>query len=315
MGLGFDHASMLPKELFPVPNFVHDAVGCGTSRSSHRRHNARSHRDNWQSDCIRTLNTMAGYGAADTPSVLNSAQSSCLDFVRESFLHQAYPGDDASGEALLGLSSSAYAAGIPDVGPTAPYAKARVAWPAPGSHPARLEQLLGAADRNRFVDRNLHMLRSSDVAQQLMEDSEICPHIDPVLKYNRQSYVEFLAELHSRGLLRWRRQQEGHQHTLGIFFVTKNFGSFSTPERPTFNSMSLLALICQLLLPLPVLTPMANVVLTLCTVMWQTPFTIWKFLTIYLIYSACHRCPTGCCADMGLAMLCTTGILLIITTF
>ena len=168
---------------------------------------------------------MAGYGAAETPSVLNSAQSSCVDFVRDSFLHQAYPGDDASGEALLGLSSSAYAAGIPDVGPTAPFAKASVAWPAPGSHPARLEQLLGAADRNRFVDRNLHMLRSSDVAQQLMEDSEICPHIDPVLKYNRQSYVEFLAELHSRGLLRWRRQQEGHQHTLGVFFVTKKDGS------------------------------------------------------------------------------------------
>ena len=111
MGLGLNHAPMLPKELFPVPNFASDAVGCGTSRSSHRRHNARSHRDCWQSDCIRTLNTMAGYGAAATPSVLNSAQSCCVEFVRDAFLRQAYPGDDASGEALLGLSSSAYAAG------------------------------------------------------------------------------------------------------------------------------------------------------------------------------------------------------------
>ena len=186
MGLGFNHAAMLPKELFPVPSFASDAAGCGTSRSSRRRHNARSHRDLWQSDCIKTLNTMAGYGAASTPAVLNSAQSSCVSFVRDTFLHQAYPGYDASGEALLGLSSSAYAAGVPDAGPTAPYAKARVAWPAPGSQPARLEQLLGAADRNRFVDRNLHMLRSSDVAQQLMRDSDICPHIDPVLKHSRQ---------------------------------------------------------------------------------------------------------------------------------
>ena len=102
--------------------------------------------------------------------MLNSAQSSCVECLRESFLHQAYPGDDASGEALLGLSSSAYAAGLPDVGPTAPYAKASVAWPAPGSHPARLEQLLGAADRNRFMDRDLHILRSGDVGQQLMKD-------------------------------------------------------------------------------------------------------------------------------------------------
>ena len=190
MGLGYIHAPMLLKELFPVPSFAIDAASCGTSRSSRRRHNARSHRDRWQSDCIKTLNTLAGYGVASTPAVLNSAQSSCVSFVRDTFLHQAYPGDDASGEALLGLSSSACAAGLPDVGPTAPHATASVAWPAPGSLPARLELLLGAADRNRFMDRNLHMLRSSDVAQQLMKDSGICPHIDPVLKYNRQSYVE-----------------------------------------------------------------------------------------------------------------------------
>ena len=109
----------------------------------------------------------------------------------------------------------------------------------------------------------LHMLRSNDVAQQLMKDSDICPHIDPVLKYSRQSYVEFLAELHSRGLLRWRRQQEGHQHTLGVFFVTKKDGSlrliFDTRranlqfnEPPSTN--------LQLLLPSPILTPTASVV-------------------------------------------------------
>ena len=192
MGLGWRRGQMLPKELFPVAAPDFDPVTIDSSHSSRRRRKVMSRKAAWQADCIHTLNELSGCGDAPPPKVQNSAQAGCLNQLRNTFDHQAFPGEEQAGEALLGLASSAYAVGPCQNGPTAPYAKANVAWPAPGSLPARLEQLLGEADRNLFMDRDLHMLRSSDVGQQLMKDSEICLHVDPVLKYNRQSFVEFL---------------------------------------------------------------------------------------------------------------------------
>ena len=151
MGLGGRCGQMLPKELFPVaaPNF--DPVTTGSSHSSRRRRNVTSHKAAWQTDCIHTLNELAGCGNAPLPKVRNSAQAGCLNQLRNTFDHQAFPGEEQAAEALLGLASSAYAVGPCQNGPTAPYAKANVAWPAVGSRPVPLDTLLGEADSSRYM--------------------------------------------------------------------------------------------------------------------------------------------------------------------
>ena len=124
---------------------------------------------------------MAGYGAAAPPGGHNSAQVSCIDRLTSTFDCQAYPGDERSGEALLGLTSGAYAAGIRSDGPTAPYAKAKVAWPSLGSRPISLDHLLGEADSSRYYGFTSQMLRPVPEAKLLMDESKITPHMDAVL--------------------------------------------------------------------------------------------------------------------------------------
>ena len=54
------------------------------------------------------------------------------------------------------------------------------------------------------------------------EQGEICPYMDPVLKRNYRSYLSFLRNLRSRGLLRFTRHPE---EMVAVFFVAKKDGS------------------------------------------------------------------------------------------
>ena len=154
---------MLPKELFPVaaPNF--DPVTAGSSHSSGRRRNVMSHKAAWQADCVHTLNELSGCGDTPPPKVQNSDQAGCLDQLRNTFSHQAFPGDEHAGEALLGLASGASAVGPSLCGPIAPYAKANVAWPAVGSRPVPLDTLRARSPHIRmpYLDITNRLMLSS----------------------------------------------------------------------------------------------------------------------------------------------------------
>ena len=184
-----------------------------------------SHKATWQTDCIRTLNELSGCSAAPPPKERNSTQARCLDQLQNTFDHQAFPGDEQAGEALLGLASGAYAVGPSQCGPTAPYAKAKVAWPALGSRPVLLDTLLREADSSRYYGFTSQMLRPASEAEQLMNESLISPHTDAILRHDRQAYAEFPAGLSMRGLIRWKRQPSNFKATLGVFFVAKKDGS------------------------------------------------------------------------------------------
>ena len=59
----------------------------------------------------------------------------------------------------------------------------------------------------------------------ISDDAEACcqtlnvkkPYLEPLLR-EKANYADFLKELHSRGLLRWRRAKAGEKGLLGILF-------------------------------------------------------------------------------------------------
>ncbi len=90
------------------------------------------------------------------------------------------------------------------------------------------------ADCEWFGAWQSHLLRSSDDVERLRSELAIKPFYDPVLRNNKLKYAEFLRELSSRGLLRWRRVRRSAggrvvpsdaSGNMGAFFVVKKNGT------------------------------------------------------------------------------------------
>ena len=106
-----------------------------------------------------------------------------------------------------------------------PYAKERVSWPAGGSIPVALDEILPAADVDWLGCWRQKLLRPSADAQALR--TEACPrgpYCDPSLIRSPRTYADFLWTLHHAGMLRWERSAAVGAANVGVFFALKSDG-------------------------------------------------------------------------------------------
>lgn len=88
---------------------------------------------------------------------------------------------------------------------------------------ANLSDLLCEADRLEYDNFRTRLLRPLDEVKGIIEEQgEICPYMDPVLKRNYRSYLSFLRNLRSRGLLRFTR----HPEEMVAVFVAKRMALY-----------------------------------------------------------------------------------------
>ena len=193
-------------------------------RSVLQKRNADKHVRRWANAGIDALNHLAGVGHSAASTKTNQMQELSLDRIFESYSSVGSPPDTNPAEALSELCAKSGGYHEDGSSTVRPYSKPAVSWPPEGFEPVALDACLRPPDREWFRAWEDHLLRDLAEANSLIHELNIQPYNDPQLKHNSKVYSDFLRELHSRGLLRWRRATKGERGKLGIFFVEKKGG-------------------------------------------------------------------------------------------
>ena len=178
---------------------------------------------------ISALNQIMGFNdfCQHPPS---EAQALALDEIKAAYPRResaaASVGEPPTGGAIRELcgGSSSYTGERADL---KPLAEELISWPPLGSSPVRLEDALGAADRQWLGQWQPTMLRSeTDVlaVQQAKLLTQAGRYIDPALKHNRSKYVSFIRQMQKRGMIRFKIGTPKSVN-LGVFCVAKKKGS------------------------------------------------------------------------------------------
>ena len=185
----------------------------------------KAHWLSWADEGVDALNRASGF-ADPGPSDTNAAQRSALDHIYGAYRDLGPPPEDVKpGQEALGalLAHSAIYPG--GGGAVHPYAKERVSWPAGGSVPVALEDILPSADVDWLGRWRQKLLRPAVESQALR--TEACPrgpYCDPSLTRSPRTYADFLWTLHNAGMLRWERSAAAGTANVGVFFVLKSDG-------------------------------------------------------------------------------------------
>ena len=203
---------LVQRDLFPLQSVRASdpgSIGGGHGRCNSRRQQAN---DKWMSAAnrgISALNQIMGFNnfCQYPPS---EAQALALGEIRAAYRRHesaaASVGEPPTGGAIRELcgGSSSYTGERADL---KPFAEELISWPPLGSSPVRLEDALGATDRQWLGQWQHTMLRSeTDVlaAQQAKLLTQAGRCIDPVLKHNRSKYVSYIRQMQNRGMTRFK---------------------------------------------------------------------------------------------------------------
>lgn len=212
------HRDLLPLAPLSSTNGKSSASVC---RSVNRRILRRHHRTSWANEGIATLNELRGSSHHPVPATHTAAQAVCAARIEEAYSSMGKPPEDTGALQALCETPTTYAATDVHSSTVRPYNKDIVSWPPHGFNPISVGSNLRAADKIWFSDWQRHLLRSNEAAIAIQEEIGLKhAYSDPALK-SPLKYAEFLRELQSRGLLRWRRARPGEKPLLGVFFVEK----------------------------------------------------------------------------------------------
>ncbi|CAE8588527.1 unnamed protein product [Polarella glacialis] len=198
-----------------VAEFCHE----GKVRTVRKEHNLE-----WANDGIQAVNEMyaSSSSCASTPAKVSAAQLKACSHIKDSYLNMGSAPERAGALSELCRKGGLYSCAS---GAHQPYSKDLVSWPPSGFKPMPLHGNLRTADSKWFEGWASHMLRPVKEALQLQEEQELRrPYCDPILANQPTVYADFLRELDSRGLLRWRKARSNEKGLLGIFFVDKKGG-------------------------------------------------------------------------------------------
>ena len=169
------------------------------------------------------MNRLSGSPAAGGTG-LGDIHARSLDFVRAQFESIPPAGDltaDGALRELLG-ESVLYGSGVGS--PKADYNETLVSWPPADASPIKLEQHVRAADISKLTFWRSSLLRSKSEADSLRIASGLHkPYSDPCLISHACVYGRFLSQLHSRGIVRFKKGK--WPANIGTFFVFKKSGA------------------------------------------------------------------------------------------
>ena len=196
------------------------------SRAVRSRHLRRDCWVAWANDGIHTVNMLSGRGGqpAKGSSWPAASQQCALDIAQTYRQLGPSPADLQPPEGALREllnKTGFYSDDRPDL---ASYAKESVSWPASGTSPMNLIDGLDGADRARLNDRERHMLRDPNEADEVRQRAGLRrPHCDKELFKSPKVYGDFLNRLADAGMVRFERA-ERREGVLGVFFVHVQFG-------------------------------------------------------------------------------------------